>query len=318
MQALTLKQTAISISILGALASCGRMGQSSLESQAYQGSNFSQVWAMVQQGAYSEENLPEYETASSKFFEGSVNLLERAVNRTLSDQSDTLPWFQKLLHPIGVCFAGSWSITESTPYTGYFTKGSQGLIIMRASEAMGHPTSADWRAFGLAGKIYPTSDEQDPRLLKTANFFAIDDLGGTDSESFLDLPKTNKPDSSFHASALLMLRTLTQVLSVFTAADQDPGVRQLYPIAELGLPAGQRSVSPTGFMLKSENSERTGIEDFRKELRIKHYAQGLQFGIYTSDDANPTPRRIGQILLTKDSLSASCDHRLHFAHPRTR
>jgi len=308
----------LTLSLVALLSSCGREDQSSLKSQAYQGSNFSAVWSEVQLGAYPETQLAEYETSYSKFFEGSVNLLERAVNRTLSTSHDTLPRFQKLVHPIGICFAGTWSITEDSPYTGYFANGSKAIIIMRASEAMGNPTAADWRAFGLAGKIYPTTNEQDPRLLRTANFFTVDDLGGTDSKSFFDLPKTNKPDSSIHASALFMLRTLKEIVSVFSAADKDPGIRQLYPIAELGLKVGQKALAPIGFMLKSESNQRTGMDDFRQELQLKHHANGLNFGIYTSDAANPIPRRLGKIQLTKDALSDGCDHRLHFPHPRTR
>jgi hypothetical protein len=318
MKSMTIRQKVLTLSITGLISSCGREDHSSLQSQIYEGSNFAKVWSEVNEGPYREGSLAEYKTSYSKFFEGSVNLLERAVNRTLSTPSDTLPRFQKLLHPIGICFAGTWTITEDNPYTGYFANGSKAVIIMRASEAMGNATTADWRAFGLAGKLYPTTDEQDPRQLKTANFFTVDDLGGTDSQSFLDLPKTNKPASSIHASSLFMIRTLKEIVSVFTAADNEPGVRQLYPIAELGLKPGQKAVIPIGFMLKSENSKRTGIDDFRQELQLKHYANGLNFGIYTSDGAHPAPKRLGSIHLTRESLSDGCDHRLHFPHPRNR
>lgn len=318
MNSVKAKQKILAVCVTGAIFGCGRDDHSSLQSQVYSGSNFAQVWEEVKQGSYREGSLAQYETSYSKFFEGTANLLERAVNRTLSTPSDTLPRFQKLLHPIGICFAGTWTITEDNIYTGYFAKGSKAQIIMRASEAMGHPTTADWRAFGLAGKLYPTSDENDPRLLKTANFFTIDDLGGTDSQSFLDLPKTNKPDSSIHASSLFMIRTLHEIVSVFTSADRDPGIRQLYPIAELGLAPGQKARSPIGLMLKSENSERNGIDDFREELRLKNYQNGLSFGIYTSEAADSIPKRIGRIHLTQDAVSDGCDHRLHFPHPRTR
>lgn len=301
-----------------AMTSCGREESSTLKSQTYQGSVFSSVWSEVKEGPYVGINLPDYQSGYSHFFQGSVSLLERAVNRTLSNPSDTLPRFQKLVHPIGICFAGAWTITEENPYSGYFKKGSEGMIIMRASEAMGNPTPDDWRAFGLAGKLYPTRDAKDPKPYKTANFFTVDDLGGTDSESFLDLPKTNKPDSSVHASALFMIRTLHEIVRVFSAADKDPGIRQLYPIAELGLKSGEASLSPTGFMLKSENTERSGRSDFRRELQLRHYPDGLKFGIYVSDQARPTPKRIGRIHLTEEALSDGCDHRLHFSHPRTR
>ena len=89
-----------------------------------------------------------------------------------------------------------------------------------------------------------------------------------------------------------MIRTLREIVRVFSAADKDPGIRQLYPIAELGLDAGKKAVSPTGLMLKSETVERTGIEDFRNELQLKHYPNGLTFGIYTSETTRSIPTRL--------------------------
>ena len=307
----------ITLTVLGALVSCGRVETSQIKS-VYAGSNFRDVWSTIKQNPYPEGQLPDYQTSNSKFFDGSVNLLQRAVNRTLSDQSDLLPRFQKLVHPIGICFAGTWTITEDNSYTGYFAKGSRGQIIMRASEAMGNPTADNWRGFGLAGKIFPTADAQDPGLYKTANFFTVDDLGGTDSESFLDLPKTNKPASTFHVGSIALLPTIHTIAKVFSSADSNPTVRQLYPISQLGMTNSASSATPTDFMLKSENTERNGLADFRDELRLKNFPGGLVFGIYTSDPSHPSPRKIGKIHLTDEALSDSCDHRLHFQHPLNR
>src|SRR5712692_1040850 len=61
-----------------------------------------------------------------------------AAKRVLASDSD-LRWgpdgkgFRRLLHTNGICMTGLWAVTEDTPYTGYFRKGSRGLIIARYS-----------------------------------------------------------------------------------------------------------------------------------------------------------------------------------------
>src|SRR5262249_51413507 len=112
-----------------------------------------------------------------------------ASKRTLSDRSDLLPRFRKLVHPNGICFAGVWTITEETPYTGYFRKGSQGLFVGRASTALTATEQGSFRAFGFAGKIFPTMDPD--AVTPTANFFTIEDLGGTLRDHYLDAHNTN-------------------------------------------------------------------------------------------------------------------------------
>jgi hypothetical protein len=307
-----LKLIATLIAGFGIAACSDKSGDAQLASSEAAPS-FSDVWAATKQGPYAPGSLEKHVASYGSFFDGAVNLLERAVARTLSSQADTLPRFQKLLHPIGICFAGTWDIDVPNRYSGYFKAGSHAQIIMRASEAFGNPTAENWRAFGLAGKIFPA--DGGPR---TANFFTIDDLGGTDSASFLDDPKSNEPATSVHFGTLAILRMALEVNRVFSNADSNPGVRQLYPVAELGLPAGAAAVTPEHFSLKSENGERSGEADFRNELRLHHFfGQKLVYSIMVSDGA-AEPAKIGQIVLTDEALSDGCDHVLHFPHPRTR
>ncbi len=273
--------------------------------------SFPETWAATTSGPY--DSLPEYRTSYSKFFSDGVDLLANSVERTLHDQDDVLPRFQKLVHPIGICFAGTWKITAPSPYTGYFANGSDGLIIVRASEAMGVAEAGNFRAFGLAGKIFPTNDANDQTPYPTANFFTIDDLGGADSDSFLDLPKSNEPATSIHLSQLGMLATITKIARTFSAADSNPGIRQVYEISELTV-GPQAAQTPHWMALVSENDERTGDADFRDELRLANYPGGLVFGIQVAGD-DGTFRRIGEIRLTKEALSDGCDHVLHFHHP---
>lgn len=287
--------------------------------QAQAAGNFSEVWTTTQEGRYS--SLPEHKTTNASFFAGSVNLLANSANRTLKDKSDILPYFQKLVHPIGICFSGTWDITEDNNYTGYFAKNASGLIIVRASEAMGNGKRGDWRAFGLAGKIFPTTNAKDAGSYETANFFTVDDLGGTGADSFLELEKTNEPKTSFHLGSVFLLPMIHTIVNTFTAADANPGFRQLYQIAELGVKDPSTARAPHWMMLQSETPSlgKAAPADFRDELRLKNYSNhGLKFAILTSDKGDKAWKRLGAITLTEEALSSGCDHRLHFQHPKLR
>jgi hypothetical protein len=279
-------------------------------------SNFENVWSEVKSDPYGA--LPDYRTTFFSLFSFGTSLIQRDAVRTLSTNDDLRPRFQKLVHPAGICFAGTWTIDKASAYTGFFAKGSVGQIIVRASEAMGISEAGSPRAFGLAGKIYPTSIPSDTASYRTANFVTIDDLGGTSSPSFLDLPKRNEPAKSVHASQLLLFPIIAEIGRAFSSADSNPGRRSMHPVAELGLRANQVAVTPHWMMLQSENSERNGEADFRDELRLVNFPGGLRFGILVSEPGNATWTKLGSIVLTDEALSDSCDHRLHFGHPRER
>lgn len=298
------------------MASAAAVGFLTASAPVQAAASFADVWAATQEGPYAD--LPQWQTRLSKFFSAGVDMLAASASRTLDDETDNLPPFQKLVHPIGICFAGTWTITESSPYTGYFANGSHGQIIVRASEAMGNPEPSSWRSFGFAGKIFPTADANDTTAYKTANFFTVDDLGGADAASFLDDPKSNKPATSFHLSTLAIFPTLTHIAKTFASADSNPGIRQVYEISELGLADPSTAVTPHLFQVVSETSERNGADDFRDELRLANYPNGLTFGIYVAEDDGQGWSRLGTIQLDREALSSGCDHRLHFHHPRTK
>jgi hypothetical protein len=278
--------------------------------------SFDSIWSQVQDGQYAVGTAPVHATTYNSFWDGSVDLLKNAAWRTLNTDADILPPFQKLVHPIGICFAGTWTITEANAYSGYFARGSQGLIIVRASEALGTSDAGDYRSFGFAGKIFPTLDGSAELTTKTANFFTVDDLGGTMSESFLDLPKKNEPATSFHFSQLAIFPMLTKIASTFKAADQNPGIRQVYQISQLGIANPALARTPHWFQVVSENNERNGSYDFRDELRLEQFPGGLRWGIYVAEDDDGGWHRIGQIKLDREAYSYGCDHRLHFPHPK--
>jgi hypothetical protein len=293
--------------------------------QAYVGSSFDQVWDQVASDPYAE--LPHAKVTLASFYGFLVDHLLAASRRTLADHRDLLPYFQKLLHPNGICFAGEWQITEANPYTGYFRPGSRGLIVVRASTALTETERGQYRAFGFAGKIFPTLDPD--RVVKTANFFTIENLGGTLRDYFLDAENTNDiinvaPTPVVVANA----GVAAAVTADFNLADPhfDPtlvALRQLYPIAELGERDPSAARAPTWMMITgSADVPRYLADDFRDELRVANYPGGLRFDILVSDQGTRVgPKvwtRIGTITLAEDALSASCDHRLHFTHPRMR
>lgn len=61
-------------------------------------------------------------------------------------------------------------------------------------------------------------------------------------------------------------------------------------------------------------------EDFRDELDVAHYPNGIVFDIYVSDVTHKSNedgwKRIGLIHLDDSMVSYGCDRRLHFAHPK--
>jgi hypothetical protein len=69
----------------------------------------------------------------------------------------------------------------------------------------------------------------------------------------------------------------------------------------------------------SADVSRVDADDFRDELRLANYPDGLRFDVWVADrgtrDGAKDWHRIGVIEITDDAVSASCDHRLHFAHP---
>jgi hypothetical protein len=313
------------------LTALGLMGASLLTHSAhaeapYEGSRFGDVWEQVSADPYSV--LPQGTVTVKKFFVGLKDQLLENSKRTLSDQSDLLPYFEKLVHPNGICLKGTWNITEPNPYTGAFRQGTQALIIARASTALSNTRAEGNRAFGFAGKIFPTADEFHDEPLKTANFFTIEDLGGTRKKHFLDSVNTNdiiRISPTFTAfmkglEGLVVARDfpLAEGSNLQTAL-----IRELYPISELGLQPGEEAVTPIWLKIEAaEGQPRIDESDFRDELNIANYPDGLRFKISVASEGSRFGSKawqtIGFIDIEDSVVSESCDHRLHFAHPRAR
>ena len=285
----------------------------------YRGSSFASVWQQVASDPY--QTLPEEKVSVDDFYSAMANHLLVAAKRTLSDRSDLLPWFRKLIHPNGICLAGTWTITEETPYTGYFRKGTKGLIILRASTGMSAIRRDEYRTFGIAGKLFPTLDPD--AVVETANFTLTEDLGGRRRDHFLDSLNTNdirsiSPNGVHHVGKLIALA------HEFTAAEHTLSVpqslfRQVYSVGEAGEADPSRARSPKWLLITgAPDTKRVIADDFRDELRLARYPGGLRFQISTADEGTSLGSKawkvIGAIDITADAVSDSCDHRLHFAH----
>ena len=312
--------------IAGALAISILASAQAQSNDDYQGSRFEDVWQQVTSDPYFD--LPQYEVTFKSFFDRFQNVLLENSKRTLNDDSDVLPYFDKLVHPNGICLKGRWVITEDNPYSGYFAAGSEALIIARASTALTNTKRNSNRAFGLAGKLYPTNDPLHEQPLKTANFFTIEDLGGSRRDFFLDAKNTNdiiKVSPSL--TAFLNGLVGAAVAVAFPVADesnlQTALLRELYPIAELGLGSGEASNAPIWMRITgSKDMPRILADDFRDELNIANYPDNLVFDIEVASKGSRFGKKqwqtIGYISFDDSIVSESCDHRLHFAHPKSR
>jgi len=154
------------------------------EDRDYQGSRFSdiktalfpnpyqQVW-----GGPNEPPLPYYKTTNKSTYAGILlggqpPQFALAAIRALESPAD-LRWgedgrgYRRLLRPNGVCALGTWQVSEDTPYTGYFKKGSRGLAVARISAGVTKSLGGVRRSYGLFLKIFPTLDENHQELLPT-------------------------------------------------------------------------------------------------------------------------------------------------------
>jgi hypothetical protein len=216
--------------------------------------------------------------------------------------------------------AGNWEITEENPYTGYFEKGSKALIVARASTTLSNTRQGHLRGFGLAGKIFPTLNPD--QKTKTANFFLIDNLGGTYADNFTRVNLSNEPGilPSFSFSLPFLAPIAATVGKAFSRADKNPGIRQVYSISNLGLKDIERAITPKYMKFVGSSKEYAINEsDFRNELSEHINVHGmLTFDIFVASSKNSNGRKqwskIGRVSFNDIIASKGCDHKLHFHH----
>jgi hypothetical protein len=284
----------------------------------YSGSSAQEVWSVVNSKPY--YTLPSNKVSYGQLFDGAISLIERSAKRTLNDHNDILPYFTKLAHPNGLCLKGTWEIDQENPYSGLFKKNSSALMIARASVALNETERGYYRGFGLAGKLFPTTDEN--KVVKTANFFVIDDLGGTRLPHYTDSQMTNEPFVSVTTTAIRMIRYAATLASTFGRADSNPGKRQVYEIAEANRSNTEPLKVPKWMMIQaSPNQKKVDEWDFREELSINNNNGQLHFEIFVAGNEKSGRKnwvKIGKILFNESIASEACDHQLHFHHPKWR
>ncbi len=277
---------------------------------------FESVWNRVVSDPV--EVYPQESVAYSKLFDGAVDLIFKNAQRTLRDNSDVLEHFDKLAHPNGVCVRGVWEIDTNNAYGGYFKNGSKALLIGRASSAMSNTKRGENRAFGLAGKLFPSMNELELHSAPSANFFVIDDLGGTKAEYFTDVELTNAPEVSFTSSVFGALAYGIKVASAFSDADSNSGERQLYEISYLGEESSADILTPRWMKIDAQEGQtKLGVDDFREEFMLD-INETLVFNISVSSsevDGVKQWQQIGSITFDDAVVSNTCDHGLHFHHP---
>lgn len=278
--------------------------------------SFNEVWNQIKSDPLMV--LPQNKVSFFKLYSDGEDRISKDATRTLNNRADILKPFEKLAHPNGICLKGIWEIDSQNIYSGYFKKGSKALIIARASTAMSNTKSGNTRAFGFAGKLFGTMNPDEQNTVPSANFFLIDDLGGTDALHYTDVVLTNEPPISFTYEALKNILYAIKVSSAFSNADKHPGIRQVYEIAELR--EIQNIISPKWMKIEASDNKRVDKEDFRDELKIKE-GNELVFNISVANkiiDEKKQWQKIGTIKLDSSIVSNSCDHRLHFHHAKWR
>jgi hypothetical protein len=270
----------------------------------YRGSTFHEVKQAAFAGPYAE--LPKHKGVGPGTF---LQLCADAA-RNMYDRRDIRPRYDKLIHSHGVCYSGLWEIDQNSPYTGYFKRGSRGLLIARTSVAAMFTTQGHRRALGIGGKIFPTLDPHEK--VWPGNFVTVSTLSGSRARHVLDIDVSNFAFVGADPGANLINRV------IFRLVDTRPGYRQLYPVASLGLKPGDPVVTPDLLLLKPKSgTPRVDAKDFRDEIRLKNYPEGrLVYDILVKNFDESQWQRIGSITLTEDTISEGSDKRLHFWIPR--
>ncbi len=279
---------------------------------------FQAVWDEVTKDAV--DTLPHDTVSFRKLVSEGKNIILRDSRRTLNEHADILKPFNKLAHPNGICLKGVWNIHQDNKYSGYFKKNSKALIIVRASTALSNVNRGEIRSFGFAGKIFPTMKPLQINQENTANFFLIDDLGGTRAEHYTDVALTNEPPVSKNSEILKNLFYVIKLARTFSKVDKNPGIRQLYEISQLGEPNNDAVITPQWMKVEAKSGQTIDAKDFRDELRISNNKK-LVFIISVASENNHAKKdwkSIGTITLDTSVVSESCDHQLHFHHAKWR
>ena len=281
--------------------------------------SFQDVWTQVASDPLTI--LPQDKVSFGKLSSWGKNIILEDAERTLKEHADILKPFDKLAHPNGICLKGIWEIDKGNRYSGYFKNNSKALIIARASSALSNTHRGEIRSFGFAGKIFPSLNPHQINQENTANFFLIDDLGGTKAVHYTDVTLTNEPSVSVNSEVLKNILYVLELANTFAKVDKNPGIRQLYEISELGEKNHANIITPKWMKVEAKTGQTVNAEDFRDELRIApHKKLIFHISVASAEDSQGKKvwETIGTITFDTSVVSTSCDHQLHFHHPKWR
>jgi hypothetical protein len=277
--------------------------------------SFQDVWSEVTSDPLT--TLPHNIVSFGKLFTFTKNIILSDAKRTLKNHRDIIDPFDKLAHPNGVCLKGIWQIHKANPYSGYFKQHSKALIIARASTALSKTKRGDIRAFGFAGKLFPSANEKQKNQEHTANFFVIDDLGGTNAKHYTDVTMTNEPNVTTTSEVLKNILYALKIAKAFASADSHSGIRQLYEVSELGEKDKNNIITPKWLKISAKSGQTVDAKDFRDEFRLSK-GKKIVFDIAVASKEKNNKKEwqtIGTITFDASIVSNTCDHRLHFHHP---
>jgi len=332
------------------------MEQVTEEDRTYRGSRFSEVRDAIFANPYQkvwggtgEPPLPVYNVSLASAVRGILPLgspyfFRQAVARAVDSTAD-LRWgadrkgFRRIIHPNGICLTGRWEISEQTPYSGYFQKGSQALAVGRYSTCCTETRRGRERSLSLVGKLFPTADPNHSELLSTANFITQQDIGGDRTDYINDAELCNAPNTTSWRRGFGLPVLLTEAI-LFAKTDKQPTQRQLYQVAELGKPAGEPTRAPAFMrLLVDPRQPRIAGEalDFRDEIMAQIFDRGdpirrrtLTFHIEVTDQGSTRGpnfyqrrsfanwQRIGRLIFDNAVASYNGDFVIHFTHPTWR
>jgi hypothetical protein len=326
------------------------------EDRAYRGSRFSEVRDAIFANPYQkvwraagEPPLPVYSVSLASALRGILPLgspyfFRQAVARAVDSRAD-LRWgtdrkgFRRIIHPNGICLTGRWEISEQTPYSGYFQKDSQALVVGRYSTCCSETRRGRERSLSLVGKLFPTTDRNHSELLSTANFITQQDIGGDRTDYINDAELRNAPNTTSWRRGFGVPVLLTEAI-LFAKTDKQPTQRQLYQVAELGKPEGEPTRAPAFMrLLVDPGQPRIAGEalDFRDEIMAQIFDRGdpvarrtLTFHIEVTDEGSTRGpnflqrrsfanwQRIGRLIFDDAVASYNGDFVIHFTHPTWR
>jgi hypothetical protein len=281
----------------------------------YKPQSFQDVWREVTSDQL--RTLPQNRVTFGKLFTFTKNIILSDAKRTLADRRDIIEPFDKLAHPNGICLKGVWQIHKENPYSGYFKQHTKALIITRASTALSKTKRGDIRAFGFAGKLFPTTNAKQVNKEHIANFFTIDDLGGTDALHYTDVAMTNEPSVTTTSEVLKNILYALKIAKAFSDADSHSGIRQLYEISELGEKNKKNIITPKWIKISAKSGQSVDAKDFRDEF-VLDKGKKIVFDIAVASREIGEKKEwqtIGTITFDASIVSNTCDHRLHFHHP---